>query len=49
MAIQPEFFSEFQCQLLLYFRWEITQGIAQSQLQKKKNGETKSEVKEKWR
>lgn len=34
VAIEPEFFSKFQRQLLLDFRWEITQGIAQSQLPK---------------
>lgn len=32
VAIQPELLSKFQRQLLLDFRWEITQGIAQSQL-----------------
>lgn len=48
MAIQPEFFSKFQHQLLLYVRWEITQGIAQSELSGKKK-DTIIKLKEKWR
>lgn len=45
VAIQPQFFSKFQRQLLLDFRWEITQGIAQSQLPK--NTHTKVNKREK--
>lgn len=47
VAIEPEFFRKFQHQLLLDFRWEITQGIAQSQLPR--NTHTKINKREKTR